>query len=143
MAFITPDSYADVDMNSAALAPKITVTAGAVLSAGLPVQIRSDGLAYPATSTYVQTQTLTTSGSSFGTLSVIDFDGIAAQSYAVGEKATIFGVGTIFHLSTGLTPGNKLYVSGSSTGQWSTTALVSGDAPCAKVISTENAVVIR
>jgi hypothetical protein len=135
MSYITLDSYAGIDMNSAVRAPRINAVAGEALTAGLPVQIRSDGKAYMATTIYVTNYA--TSGS------MTDFDGVVDQNYVAGQQIVLFGKGLIFHLGTSLTPGNSLYVSGSSVTQWSTTPLVNGDFPCCRVINTEDAIVTR
>jgi len=131
MSYITTDDYTGIDMNSAIRAPRINVVAGEALTGGLPVQIRSDGKAYMAITTHA------TSGS------MTDFDGIVSQNYVAGQQVTLLGKGLIFHLGTSLTPGNSLYVSGSSITQWSTAPLASGDLPCARVITTEDAIITR
>lgn len=118
------------------------LTSGCTLKAGYAVYIDSNGTLQPT----VQTQ-------QSGSLTL--FDGLVAKDAVSGDYGlTVWGKGARFNYSTGLTPGQLLYVasSGSEGGLTTTPKMFAGypgaggsvcDLPVAKAVTATDIVIVR
>jgi len=120
MALVTVSAVAGIDASSAMFAPQISdgLVAGADLGgtaqAVTACYIKgSDGKVYPCDGT--------------AAAEAANLAGFAARYTKSGEPVTLFGIGTKFEYSTGMTPGAKLYLAVGTSGRLDTAA-TTGDA---------------
>jgi hypothetical protein len=119
MALLTVSAVAGLDASSAMYAPQISdgLVAGADIGSAsqavTPCYIKgADGKVYPSDGTAADEKAA--------------LAGFAARFTKSGEPVTLFGIGTKFEYSTGMTPGAKLYL-GATAGRLDT-AVTTGDA---------------
>jgi hypothetical protein len=135
MAIFSVASNASIDARSAANAAYISgLTAGEDLGALNVCRIStSDGKVYKAVTTSAQA---ITSGS------VADYAGFTGKAVSNGQPVTLFRCGVMANLSTGLTTGKNLFISGSA-GLLSDAIVLAGDSPVAMAISSTDIIVVK
>lgn len=130
MSTVTRSATASMDGSSILYAPQKTgsLYAGEALDPIAPCYIKaSDGLVYMSNATAAD--------------EAAKFDGFTPKSYRVGDAVTLFGLGTRFRYTTGLTPGAPLYI-GTTAGTLSDTPTTGCPAPIARVMNTTDATVV-
>lgn len=122
---------ASMDTVSAQYTPPITgLYAGEALGIAVPCYIdSSDGLVYQCV----------TSGSTAGQEG-IEAVGFTARATKSGEPVTLFGNGVRFRYAAAMTPGDRLYVSGTA-GKLSDAQISSDDAGVAMVLTATDILV--
>lgn len=127
MATLTRASVS-VDTSTAQFASQIPdLVAGEALTAGDWVYIKSDGKIWKTDGTAANAASATI--------------GMVAKSYAVGRAVTVFGVGTRFRYSTGMTPGAR-YFNSATAGALDTAATTGGLLPVARAVSATDIIII-
>ncbi len=122
MALVTPSSVVSVDAASAQFAPQISgdFYAGEALLAAAPCYIKaSDGKVYMSNGTAAN--------------EAATCDGFTPRAYAINEPVTLYGPGTKFEYSTGMTKG-VLYL-GATAGRLDTAATTGDAVGVAKAIT--------
>jgi hypothetical protein len=130
MALQAIDPNASVDASTASVAPQISgLVAGEALFAGAIVQIKAaDGKVYLANGTAADSNAL--------------IAGVVPRSAGIGQPVTIYGIGTRFRYSSGLTPNAKLFL-GTTAGRADTAATTGDAVGVFRVINDTDVQVIR
>lgn len=130
MALQAIDSNASVDASTAAVAPQISgLVAGEALFAGAIVRISTaDGKVYLANGTAADANAV--------------IAGVVPRAAGLGQPVTIYGIGARFRYSSGLTPGNKLFL-GTTAGRADTAATTGDAVGVFRVITDTDVQVIR
>jgi hypothetical protein len=130
MALQAIDPNASVDASTASVAPQISgLVAGEALFAGAIVQIKAaDGKVYLANGTAADSKAL--------------IAGVVPRSAGIGQPVTIYGIGTRFRYSSGLTPNAKLFL-GTTAGRADTAATTGDAVGVFRVINDTDVQVIR
>lgn len=124
MADITRSAAPSMDASTGMFAPQITGSfyAGEALDSVAPCYIKAaDGLVYMSDGTAADERA--------------KFDGFTPKAYRVGDAVTLFGVGARFRYGSALTPGQNMFISG-TTGRLSDVATVGGTVAIARAINT-------
>jgi hypothetical protein len=130
MSLVTGSANVSLDMVSAQKAPFIAgLVAGEAIHAGAMCYIKSDGDVF---------ECLGTSGSAAS----CPF-GIAPRQYNTDEAVTLFGEGTRFQYSSGLTPGARLYLNVSVAGAYDTAATLGDKVGVLAAVNATDVIVIR
>lgn len=128
MALVPRAADASVDASTAMLAGQIPdLIAGEDLEIG-PCYINADGKAYASNGTAAN--------------AAAKCRGFCARSVKAGQPVTLFGPGTRFRYSTGMTPGADLYVA-ATAGRLDTAATTGGTSPVAYAKDATDIIVIR
>ena len=130
MALITNAADASLDVSTAQFAPQITgLYAGEDIPACSPCYIKSsDGKLYLSNGTAAN--------------EAAEFAGVSPRSAKAGQPLTVFGLGARFRLSTGLTPGDLLYI-GATAGRWDTSATTGDASGTLQVLTSTDVRVVR
>lgn len=122
MALVTRATSVNFDASTAMLAPQISgLIAGEDILAGAPVYIKAaDGKLYNSNGTAAN--------------EAAKCDGFAALNVLAGGALTVYGKGTRYRYSTGLTPGANLYIA-ATAGRLDTAPTTGGLLPVARAIN--------
>lgn len=130
MAAVTRKTNVGMDASTAQFAPQITgLVAGEDIAVGAPCYIKAaDGKIYNSNGTAAN--------------EAAKVDGFSPRNAKAGQALTLYGRGTRFGWSTGLTPGQPLYL-GTTAGGLDTAATVGGTVPIARAINDTDIRVIN
>ena len=129
MALVARDTQASPDASTAAVAPQITgLIAGEAIDRAAPCYIKAaDGKVYMSNGTAAD--------------EAAKVDGFSARSANAGEAITLYGPGTRFGYSSGLTPGQNLFTA-ATKGRLDDAATVGGTVVIARAITATDIVVM-
>lgn len=130
MPTITRSASASADGTSLLYAPQIPdLVAGEALALAAPCYIKAaDGLVYQSNGT--------------AATEPAKCDGFAARAVSIGQPVTLVGLGARFRYSTGMTPGQNLFIS-ATAGALDTAATTGGVNVIARAINATDIRVVR
>lgn len=133
MAVVTKSSDAGIDANTAMFAPQISsqpgydLVAGEDLGAVVPCRIHTDGKVYASDGSAADAEA--------------KFDGVTPVAYKAGMPVVLYGPGVRANYSTGMTPGQNLYL-GVADGTLETTATPGGTVVIARAVTATDIVIM-